>query len=55
MQQLLLKFRVALVITGASALATSALAQQTVVVGTGNPAWMYPQFRRPSISVGKSF
>lgn len=37
MQQLLFKFRVALVITVAIALATSALAQDTVVIGTGNP------------------
>jgi hypothetical protein len=36
-QQLLLKFRVALVITVAIAPATSALAQATVVIGTGNP------------------
>lgn len=37
MQQLLLKFRVDLVITVAIALATSALAQAAVVIGTGNP------------------
>jgi hypothetical protein len=37
MQQLLFKFRVALVITVAIALATSAMAQATVVTGTGNP------------------
>jgi hypothetical protein len=35
--QLLSKFRVALVITAAIALATSALAQATEVIGTGNP------------------
>src|SRR5713101_1467648 len=37
MQQLLLKFRAALVITVNIALAASALAQATVVTGTGNP------------------
>jgi hypothetical protein len=36
-RQLLLKFRAALVITVTIALATSALAQATVVTGTGNP------------------
>ena len=36
-QQLLLKFRLALVITVAIVLATSALAQATVVIGTGKP------------------
>lgn len=38
MQQLLLKFRLALVITATIALAASALAQATVVTGSGNPA-----------------
>jgi hypothetical protein len=37
MQQLLLKFRAALLITLNIALAASALAQATVVIGTGNP------------------
>jgi len=37
MQPLFLKSQVALVITVASALATSALAQATIVTGTGNP------------------
>jgi len=37
MQQLLLKSRVALVVSAAIALAASALAQATVVIGTGNP------------------
>src|SRR5215471_15552360 len=37
-RQLLLKFRVALVITVTIALETSALARATVVIGTGNPA-----------------
>ena len=37
-RQLLIKFRVALFITLAMALPTSALAQATVVTGTGNPA-----------------
>ena len=37
MRQLLLKFRAALVMTVAFALAASALAQATVVTGTGNP------------------
>jgi hypothetical protein len=37
-QQLLLKFRAALVITVTIALAASALAEATVVTGTGNPA-----------------
>lgn len=37
-QRLLLKFRVVLVITATLALATSALAQANVVIGTGNPA-----------------
>ena len=36
-RQLLIKFRVALVIAAAMPLATSALAQATVVIGTGNP------------------
>jgi hypothetical protein len=38
MQQLFLKFRATLVITAAITLAASALAQATVVTGTGNPA-----------------
>jgi hypothetical protein len=37
MQQVLLKFRAALVITVTMALATSALAKATMVIGTGNP------------------
>src|SRR5258708_40288250 len=37
-QQLLLKFRVVLVMKVTIALATSALAQATIVIGTGNPA-----------------
>lgn len=37
LQQLFLRFRVALVIAVVIALATSALAQATVVIGTGNP------------------
>ena len=37
MVQLLLSFRVALVITVAIALAASVLAEATVVIGTGNP------------------
>ncbi|MDQ6708352.1 MAG: hypothetical protein M3Z85_20525, partial [Acidobacteriota bacterium] len=36
-QQLLFKFRAALISTVAITLATSALAQATVVIGTGNP------------------
>ena len=36
-QQLFLKFRIALVISATIALATSAVAQPTMVVGTGNP------------------
>jgi hypothetical protein len=37
MQQLLFKFRAALILTVTITLATSALAQATVVIGTGNP------------------
>ena len=37
MQQLLLKSRVALVVSAAIALAASALAQATVFIGAGNP------------------
>jgi len=55
MVQLLLSFRVALVITVAIALAASVLAEATVVIGTGNPTWTCQQFRLPSISAGKSF
>jgi hypothetical protein len=54
-QQLLLKFRAALVITVAIALAANALAQANVVTGTGNPGVDVLEFRPPSISAEKSF
>jgi hypothetical protein len=48
-QQLFFKFRAALILTVTIPLATSSLAQATVVVGTGKPDVDARQFGRPSI------